>query len=116
LDWDEQVLVERKRAGPSRVGLIRRPTPNETLLRRHRRRRKRALAFDLLDRARHRDGEIGRVLRARHRQHAAENEERHAVDAGLLGLLGLLRDAIDIAIARQQVAGSTLVDSDPIYY
>ena len=43
-------------------------------------------------------------LRALHGDATAENEIGHAVDARLLGGLGLLRDAFDVIFARQTLA------------
>ena len=54
-------------------------------------------------------GERDRVLRTRHREHAAQDEARHAVDAGLLGLFGLGRHAIDVAVAGEPLAGEPAV-------
>ena len=63
--------------------------------------RQRAAPFRLLHRPRNGVGERDRVLRARHREHAAKDEARHAVDAGLLGLFGLGRYPLDVAVAGE---------------
>ena len=56
----------------------------------------RALLRLSVGRLRNRLCEMLRRLRALHGDATAENETGHAVDARLLGGLGLLRDALDV--------------------
>jgi hypothetical protein len=55
-------------------------------------------------RLRNRLCEMVRRLRALHGDATAENEIGHAIDARLLGGLGLPRDALDVILARQALA------------
>src|SRR5436853_163060 len=55
----------------------------------------------LLGAALDRGGEVARVLRARDREHATEDEERHAIDAGILRGVGGLLDARRVGVGGE---------------